>query len=237
MDVILQPVRTHVGGLRLSGKDLALSPAETRFNPLWLLIVNTPRMRKELDEILEPVSAHDRAFCSMYRRKKEHHQTLGRSPFWIAVAEMEAPKTDIPASRFPVNALQEGQKLEVILESVSTHIRGLRLSGKGFQHDKSTESRILKQTIEDVVSDQSGAKVRLRHFAQFSTCMHSAMQWLASNDSSTNKSSGLLKVLYFVHSTLHSSGHSVMTQIIHSRQALGLRLCPNGVCRNCLKRP
>lgn len=60
-----------------------------------------------------------------------------------------------------MNAVQEGQELEVILESVSSHERGLRLSGKGFQCEESAESRNLKQTIEDVVSDQSSAKVRI----------------------------------------------------------------------------
>ena len=60
-----------------------------------------------------------------------------------------------------MNAVQEGQELEVVLESVSSHERGLRLSGKGFQREKSAESLNLKQTIEDVVSDQSSAKVRI----------------------------------------------------------------------------
>ena len=71
-------------------------------------------------------------------------------------------------------SLQEGQELEVILESVSSHERGLRLSGKGFQQDKSRESRNLTQTIEDVISDQSSAKVYSRRFARFPICMHSA---------------------------------------------------------------
>ena len=54
--------------------------------------------------------------------------------------------------------LQEGQVIEAVLESVTTDARGLRLSGKGVRPPRQRED--LQQTIEDVVSSQSTAKVR-----------------------------------------------------------------------------
>ena len=51
--------------------------------------------------------------------------------------------------------MQEGQVVEAVLESVTTDTRGLRLSG--VRPPRQRED--LRQTIEDVVSDQNTAKV------------------------------------------------------------------------------
>ncbi len=47
--------------------------------------------------------------------------------------------------------------IEAVLESVTTDARGLRLTGKGVRPPRQRED--LQQTIEDVVSSQSTAKV------------------------------------------------------------------------------
>ena len=47
--------------------------------------------------------------------------------------------------------------IEAVLESVATDARGLRLSGHGIRPPLQRPD--LQQTIEDVVSDQSTAKV------------------------------------------------------------------------------
>lgn len=54
-------------------------------------------------------------------------------------------------------ALQRGQVIEAVLESVTTDARGLRLSGRGIRPPRQRQD--LQQTIEDVVSGQSTVKV------------------------------------------------------------------------------